>query len=144
MFTTTNEALKDLMARFTEIPEPRVAQWRTRCRSAQTFPGQTYAPGFRVQTTKLGTNADVALLVSNRDNWALVLRVYSGSDFATTIDGKPAQFPVMDPISVFRSDEDECRDLLLAMASAYAKESDDGFGDPDELAPADADEDDAF
>lgn len=132
MFTTTNETLTDLMNRFDPIAEHQVGSWRTRCRSASKNPGQTYQSGFRIATTKLGTNADVALLVSNRDNWALVLRVYSGSDFNTELDGKPAAFPIMDPVSVFRSDEEECRDLLLAIAQAYTKQSDDGFGNPGE------------
>ena len=133
MFVTVNETLTALMERFVPIHEGHIGTWKTRCRAATKFAGQTYAAGCRVGTTRLGNNADVALLVSNTNNWALVLRVYSGEDFLTEIDGKPAALPKMDPVSVFRSTEDECRDLLLAIASAYASESDDGFGGAPDL-----------
>lgn len=132
MFTVQNETLTELLSRFDPIAEHRTSQWRTRCRSAVQNPGQTYSSGFRVQTSKLGSNADVALLCSNRDNWALVLRVYSGQDFKTELEGKPASFAIMDPVSVFRSDESECRDLLVSIVQAYFKSADDGFGDPGE------------
>ncbi len=142
MFVTVNETLTGLMEHFTPILDSQVALWSKRCRSATKFPGQTYEAGCRIETTKLGNAADVALLVSNKDNWALVLRVYSGKDFNTQIDGKDVALPIMEPVSVFRSTEDECRDLMLSIAAAYVSDTDDGFGGAPEV--DDSDTDDGF